>query len=252
MQLAYFDDSGEAGLQVLGCVVVPDSQWLRTLDAWTDYRRWLRANFGLRMSRGRGNRVPVEIHTTDLVTGAKEWRKLGLSREARVRALRAGLRLIGRNATVFGVAWDPGRKASASAPQLSRPAVACWVTAIERLSTYSSRSAKGDFVTVFADRGYEELFRKEFRRMRRFHRVGSLKGGTLAAAAPMMIDDPIIRDSRQSAFVQMADMVAYAALRELRPLPHASDLWRELGNGVLQDVNKYQTGSPRGIKLLPP
>jgi hypothetical protein len=103
--LGYVDDSGEQGTFVLAAVIVRDEAWLRTLDAWTDYRRWLRANFGYRIRKGRGRTVPVEVHATDFASGAGEWYGKHSHPDARIRALRVGLRLIGRHTRVFAVAW---------------------------------------------------------------------------------------------------------------------------------------------------
>lgn len=254
MLLTYFDDSGERGTYLLAGVIVPDDRWLDTLDAWTDCRRWLRTNFGLRIAKGRGRRVPIELHATDFATGAGAWHRLPVMREARLRALRVGLRLIGRFARVFAVAWIPERPMSETYERdyHEGPAVDCWRTALERLGTYSIKSRSGDRVATFTDSGYGPQFTRVMRKMRRHHRVGSLYGGSLAAEAPMLVDDPVIRNSKESVFVQMADLCAYAALRELLPTPFVRNLWGSIGDGVLRVVNIRQREQPPGIKLLPP
>lgn len=251
MLLAYFDDSGEEGIFLLAGVVVQESEWLQMLDAWTDYRRWLRQSYGLRISKGSGRRVPVELHATDIATGQKDWRPLKIGLEGRLRAYRVGLRLIGRFARVFAVAWVPERAASPY-PSATSPLTECWTVALERLTTYSMKSASGARALTFVDAGYEDQLRKVLRRMRRYHRVGSIYGGSLPAAAPMLLDDPVLRESKQSPFIQMADLCAYAALRELRPTKRVGDLWPHLGEGVLRQVNQQTRGQPPGIKLLPP
>lgn len=253
MLLAYFDDSGEAGTFLLSCVVVQEDHWLQMLDAWNDYRRWLRRDFKLRMSRGSGRRVAVPVHATDMITGSKDWRNLPVGREGRVRALRAGLRLIGRHATVFSIAWLPSRPIRDSyAPFHESPAIDCWRVGLERLASHSLYDHGGGKVVTFTDQGYETQMTRVLRKMRRYHQVGSLYGGTLNATAPMLLDDPIPRVSRMSAFIQMADLCAYAALRELHPRPGLHGLWTELSNGINRSVNKYTRGQPPGIKLLPP
>jgi hypothetical protein len=37
---------------VLACVLVDEGNWLNLLEVWTDYRRWLRREFGLRITSG--------------------------------------------------------------------------------------------------------------------------------------------------------------------------------------------------------
>lgn len=253
MLIAYCDESGEGGVHVLATVIVQDTEWLATLDAWTDYRRWLRDEFGLPIVKGRGRRKPVEVHATDLVGGNGDWRGLRLGRDARMRAFRVGLRLIGRHTKVFAVAWDPTRRMQESyRPYHEKPALDVWRTTLERLVTFSRVSAENQHVMAITDAGYGELYRRAFRKMRRHHRVGSMVGGTLTSNAPMFVDDPVVRDSKESAFVQMADLCAYAALRELRPRPPAEKLWSELGDGVVAAVNRYMRSEPAGIKVMPP
>jgi len=249
--LGYVDDSGEQGVFVLAAVIVRDESWLRTLDAWTDCRRWLRSNFGYRIRKGRGRTVPVEVHATDFVSGAGEWQGKHSHPEARMRAFRAGLRLIGRHTRVFAIAWDPARLAQgATAPKGGIP-IECWTVMLERFATHSLRDHSADRCVFFVDDGYGTKFTNAVRKMRRVHWVGSILGGSLPAAAPMLLDDPSVRDSKQAPFVQMADLAAYAALRELRPRALGTGLWAELGNGVVKDVNKRMHGQPPGIKLLP-
>jgi len=238
-------------LFLLATVVIRDESWLRTLDAWTDYRRWLRGNFAYRISKGTGRRTPVEVHASHFSTGAGEWYGKPYGLEARMRALRVGLRLIGRHARVFAVAWEPNRVAADADPPEGGIATHVWTVMLERLATHSNYDHGGDRVACFIDSGYGEQFARVVRRMRRYHRVGSIYGGSIPATAPMLIDDPSVRDSKQSPFVQMADMCAYAALRELRPSAATGGLWAELGQGIIRDVNKWMKGQPPGIKLLP-
>lgn len=242
--LAYFDDSGAQGRFLLACVVVPERDWLRLLDAWTNYRRWLRQDFGLPMWRRRGGRRRVELHATDFATGAGAWYGLSVDAAARMRAFRIGLRLIGRFAKVFAVAWDPLRSMSASyRPYHVSPAVDCWRTALERLASHSIYDRDGERVLTFMDSGYGPQFARVLRRMRRYHRAGSLYGGTVDATAPILIDDPVVRDSKESAFIQMADMCAYAALRELAPTS-VRNLWQALGARVRPPLTSGCAANP--------
>jgi Protein of unknown function (DUF3800) len=251
MLLCYGDDSGERGAFVLASVIMRDETWLRTLDAWNDYRRWLRTNFGLRIRKGRGRTTPVELHATDFATGAGDWRGLPVNRAGRMRALRVGLRLIGRHAGVFAVAWEPQRVQPHSQPPAGGIPMECWNVMLERIASHSFYDHSRDRAVLFVDEGYGHMFTQALRRMRRFHYVGSIYGGSVSAPAPMLLDDPSMRDSKQSAFIQMADPCAYAAMRELRPTASVSDLWKELDPGIIKDVNKRMYGQVPGIKLLP-
>jgi hypothetical protein len=131
-------------------------------------------------------------------------------------------------------------------------------TTLERLATYTryDRNHPDNNVLIFIDTGYGDQFRGTVRRMRRYHQVGSLRGGSLSAAAPMILEDPIPRDSKHSPFVQMADLCAYAAMRQLSPRSGLPDLWNDIGPGIVRDVNKHQrlkepNPPPPGIKAIP-
>ena len=159
--------------------------------------------------------------------------------------------MIGRNSRIFAVAWEPSRVRPGADPPAGGIPAECWGVMLERFATHSTYEHSGDRVLFFVDEGYGPTFTKTMRRMRRHHYVGSIYGGSLPAAAPMLLDDPSVRDSKQSAFIQMADLCAYAALRELRPTPATAGLWGELKTGTIREVNKRMFGQPPGIKLLP-
>lgn len=262
MFLSYFDDSGERGVLLLAGVVVHDSRWSDLQDAWFDYRRWLRNNFGVPIQKAQGRRRPhVELKGTDFANGSGPWRGLPVGRAGRLRAMRSGLRVIGNHAHVFAVAWMPNREMTGAWPaRHDSPLIDTWTTCLERLATYSQRHPihSGDRVMTITDQGNLGAFRTTFRRMRRFHYVGSLLGGSLSANAPMFVDDPSERDSRDSSFIQMADLAAYAALREVRPLADVHSLWPQIDGGtgtategILRAVNMRTHGQPPGIKLIP-
>lgn len=253
------DDSGEAGIFILGTVIVHEHSWAPLAKRWGEYRGWLRKTHGFRSFKGSKHHQPIELHATDFATGAGEWRFTSATLAQRLEAYRYGLAVIGQHAKVFAIAYLPSRPMTGTYPDFHQsPAVDAWRISLERLATYAKKDAQSkgggepEKVIVILDNGYGHQFKTVLRKMRHFHRVGSTYGGSLPAEAPMLIEDPITRDSKENAFVQMADLVAYAALRELRP-GKVQDLWSALGAGVLKEVNMYAGGpaQPPGIKLIP-
>lgn len=85
--------------------------------------------------------------------------------------------------------------------------------------------------------------RKIARKARRAGSAGSAFGtGHLGRPARLLIDDPVSRDSRQSYFIQLADVSAYAAFRRIHPSPHHApivpqEMWDELGEAIYADAN---------------
>jgi len=107
---------------------------------------------------------------------------------------------------------------------------------------------------VFPDEGHTYFIRRLMRKMRRFHLVRRHWGdGTIDFPIVRVPDDPNERSSADSYFVQLADWNAYAAHRSQHIDPAAkvpSDLWDELGERLLLQVNRVK-GGPPAIVLFP-
>jgi hypothetical protein len=92
------------------------------------------------------------------------------------------------------------------------------------------------------------------RKMRRFEHVPRRWGtGTLSVPVQRLVEDPNDRESRDSYFVQIADLCAFAAHRSryVDPLDAVdSGLWDLLGDRRLLKVNSV-SGGPPGIKYYP-
>jgi hypothetical protein len=103
---------------------------------------------------------------------------------------------------------------------------------------------------LMPDSGQYHWIRKLSREMRRFSMPGSMLG-TGALERPMLkvlIDDPVERDSRQSYFIQLADLNAYAAYRDTVPHPDfPAGMWQALGPAILTVVNMYKPQQTPGI-----
>jgi hypothetical protein len=73
----------------------------------------------------------------------------------------------------------------------------------------------------------------------------------------LLLDDPVPKRSSESYFIQLADLVAYAAYRKVfppiaraRPTVVPQTMWDELGPATLRAVNMY-SGGPPGIVQRP-
>lgn len=99
------------------------------------------------------------------------------------------------------------------------------------------------------DEGDPLTIRKRARKARRAGVAGSAFGvGMLRAPFRNLLDDPVPRDSRQSYFLQLADLDAYAAFRRLHPPPPArgivvpTRMWEYLGDAhmtVVRNTERY-------------
>jgi Protein of unknown function (DUF3800) len=119
------------------------------------------------------------------------------------------------------------------------------------------RSFQGAEVLIVHDEGDALSVRTNARKARRAGTAGSAFGtGLLSVPFRNLLDDPVPRDSKQSYFLQMADLAAYAAFRRLYP-PPARDvqivpqtMWDELGTARLARV-RNTARYPGPIAIVP-
>lgn len=249
---AYVDESGDLGsagskTYVLACILVRAEMWPETFDALIEYRRWLRLHFGIP--------VRAEIKANYLLRNAGPFRRLGLSEAARFAVYRQTIRIVPKlGMTVFAVLI---RKAELQAKTPGAdPREICWEYLLQRLERFMTRSKSP--VLVIHDEGEAPMVRRLARKARRAGTAGSAFGtGRLSRPARMLLDDPVPRDSRQSYFLQLADLAAYAAYRRIYPPPPRPvqivpmGTWDDLGAARLAPAN-YRSGGPSGLVAYPP
>lgn len=249
MYFAYFDESGDSGLEkrqtdtfVLACALVHDKQWLTALDRTVSFRTYLKENF----------HIPhrAELKATWLIHNKADIRQAKLAFEGRMAAYKAAMRFQRTSGVfrMFAILIDK-KKINKKDTDVRETA---WRYAIQRLERYGA--ANNENVHVIPDEGHSDFIKKKIRQMRRFNRVPSAFGlGTLKRNAENILEDPSERRSRESFFVQFADLNAYAAFRNVYPAKNVgADLWEELGDARIAEVTKLKGGAPCGIVVWPP
>lgn len=231
MLLAYVDESGDSGLggsrsYALGCVMVEHDVWLDRFDRLIGFRRHLRKLFGFP--------VRAELKANYLLQNGGPYLSANpLSERARFAIYRQTMRLQPKlELDTFAVVID---KAKASEKHPGRPVQdIAWEWLLQRLERRSVYEDK--YVMLIHDEGEAENVRKLVRKARRIGTAGSRFGtGMLNVPFKKLVDDPAPRDSRQSYFLQLADLSAYAAFRRLYPPPPREvpivpqRMWDELG-----------------------
>jgi hypothetical protein len=206
-EFAYIDETGDTGAAAqggsttytLGCVLVPMLQWTDTLDYFVNLRRNLKTTYGLLMRQ--------EVKANHLVGVKKVYTDLGLG-DGQVRDIYR--RHV--DATV-GFASGVGAVVIHKS-EIINPKIDVFGTAWEYLLTRlrkRTESARQPIVIVH-DEGDADRIRKHVRRFRRRNWQGSAYG-----AAPLLVEDPVPRHSHHSYFIQLADLIAYAASRHAVP-----------------------------------
>ncbi len=247
--LAYFDDSGDAGLAnsptkcfVLACVPVPESEWLHTLDALVSMRSRLHKSL----------RIPTrpEIKSSDLRRGRGPLTGLKMSPSHREKPFRSLLSHQARYltaATTFAVAIDKAKCAARNRD----PRATAWQYALQRVDTFCK--VADSRALLFPDEGHGRFIKRLTRRLRRFQNIPGAVGGRLQIPLTRLLEDPNDRQSHDSSFIQLADWNAYAAHRSsyVDPIPgFSANVWDARGARRLPAVNAL-TGGPPGIATWP-
>lgn len=243
--LAYFDESGDTGLMnsptrffVLACVLVPEMQWLASLDELVKMRRWLKKAFGIA--------TRPEIKSTDIRKARGPFDGLGMSPQHRMRIFSGLMRFQAarlQSLNVFAIAIDkakyPGDDVRATA----------WQYALQRVDRFCK--AADSRAILFPDEGHGKFIKRLTRRYRRFQNIAGAFGGTLKIPLLRVLEDPNDRESHDSYFIQLADWNAYAAHRSQYVDPVGgvpADLWDRLAGCLLLAVNAVRGGPPAIVR----
>jgi hypothetical protein len=253
MHLAFVDESGNVGTPgtmtfTLACVLMPATDWLATFDQLIAFRRFLRARFG----------VPIraELKANHLIRNEGAFKPLALPDGMRHVIYRQSMRLHHKlGLRTFAIVIDKEKLAD------RRPGVnprdVAWEYLLQRLERASELPPLGPtHLVLIHDAGEGDVARRLSRKARRAGTAGSQFGtGFLRVPFTRLINDPVPRDSRQSYFIQLADLAAYAAFRRFHPPPPRlapvvhQHMWDELGDARHLPV----TGRNRlGIVRYPP
>ena len=251
MHLAYVDESGSTGpgsslTFTLGCVLIDATRWPDVFDEMIEYRRFLRDEFDIP--------VRAEIKANYLLRNGGALRALGLSEGARYRVYRGLMRLQNKlELRAFAVVIR--KDIAAQRRHQFDPREVAWEYLIQRFERFTTNERTQ--VLVFHDEGEGTIVRSLVRKARRIGTAGSAFGtGSLKRPARLILDDPVSRKSHESYFVQLADLNAYAAFRNLYPPPARAvnivpqNMWNELGDARFAKVNMLRGGTP-GIVSWP-
>ncbi len=243
MYLAYIDESGDDGASgsksyALGCVMVDATTWPKTFDALISFRRFVRARFGIP--------VRAELKANYLLRNGGPLRQTPLSEHARRALYRSHMRVQAKlGMTAFAVVIDK-QKAIAKFSQGRATSDIAWEYLLQRLER-RAHYEKTEILLIH-DEGDAFAVRGRARKARRAGTAGSAFGtGILSRPFTRLLDDPVPRDSKQSYFLQLADLDAYAAFRRLYPVQQLpagrtsvvpQTMWDELGGALFTRVRR--------------
>jgi len=217
----YVDESGDPGKYdvniakalrpsrhyLLTGVIIPTSEWRNYLSALIEIRRSIKNEYGLNMRE--------ELHGVQLIypRGSKTYRDIG-SRKKRIELYKKFLEsAVTRmpNANVINVYADKSKRELSQVDIEERT----WRFLIQRFDNFLRWSANGEKGIVLADETNEVKIRRLMRRMRSFNPLPSrFSEKVILSPCERIIEDPVMRNSKASYFIQLADLIAHALFRK--------------------------------------
>jgi hypothetical protein len=207
MYLAYYDESGDDGyptysspLFTLSACYLHYLHWRDAFEAIRDFRRTMQGEYGLP--------VKLELHTKHFVLNKRPYRALAISDSDRVSIIGLFCDLLAQlDIRIVSVVIAKPRISSRRYEVLST-ALKYSVQRIEN-DLDPIRNPASRFL-VITDDGRVGKMRRTTRKIQRINYIPSRFGPeSYRQEIRSMIEDPLPKDSGESYFIQMADMVAY-------------------------------------------
>jgi len=220
--LMYVDESGDTGIQanstdrfVLTGMVFHELRWQSLLDDLVDFRKQLRVRTGFK--------VRDEIHSQEMINGRKSNNR-GIERHLRLQILKWCIDWIAAKPDIRIITICVSKQNKIDAAAVFELA---WESLIQRFeNTLSHRNFTGpansdDRGLLIPDNTNGQLLIRIVRRMRRYNPITNnlsiYAGGYRNMPLGHLVEDPFTKDSADSLFLQMADVVAYFAFQMYRP-----------------------------------
>lgn len=251
----YVDESGDTGLDgsptdhfVLAGVVIHESDWVASLERLVAFRRRMRATFGLALR--------TELHASHLLT--RPGRLVSIAKNDRLTIIRAFANEVAQMEHVRCICIQIDKRDKAAGYDVFDNA---WKALIQRFANTLRRSnfprgtTVGEKGMLFPDDTDQVKLKRLLGRVRRFNPVPNqpaFGAGYRDLPISEIIEYPSFRDSAESYFVQVADLVAFLHYQEIAPSQY---MRRTGGRSYFQRLTPVllraaSSSDPRGIVRL--
>lgn len=206
MRIAYYDESGDDGypaysspLFALSVTYLHHLNWQPTFQRLREFRSYLKDNFGLP--------IKEEFHTKGFLLNKNPYRNLNLQEDQRESVLDQYCLLVGNlDIKIINVVIVK--------PKINYPKYQVLDTALK----YSIQRIENDLdpthnpnerFLMITDSGRVGKMQSTTRRIQKINYIPSKFGPAYRSEIRTMIEDPLPKDSRESYFIQVSDLVAY-------------------------------------------
>ncbi len=214
MHILYVDESGDAGKFeegisqnsrhfILSGLIVSQDDWLQCLEGLKSFRKFIKQEYGLNLKE--------EIHASELIRVNKIEAYRKIKKRKRIEIFKKfieELPIIFNKGKVINICIDKSKFDSTRDIQ-----ELAWGRLIQRFNTFLSKSVR-DKGIIISDTTDEVLVRGLLRKMRIYNPVPSHYGGTRNIPTDNILEDPFLRDSKHSYFIQAVDTIAQALYRK--------------------------------------
>ncbi len=229
MYLMYVDESGDCGLPsdhsptryfCLSGVVVHELRWRETLSELTEFRRWIKKRYRVYMED--------ELHAAEMISKPSKLASSlqGLKKHERLAIIRHFADQLARlqDMSIINVVVDKESGKLLTKEDVFRGA---WYRLFQRFeNTIQYRNFPGpnnisERGMIFPDNTDGERLRKYLNEMRIQNRIKikQTSGSFIYDDKPIvsLIEDPILRDSQHSYFIQAADCAVFLLKQSIQP-----------------------------------
>ncbi len=247
MYLFYVDESGDVGKNnsptnyyILSAIIVHETSWQNLLDDTLLLKRSFKAKYGLLLKE--------EIHSSEFLQKRINIRN-NISRNMRLALLKKCLDWLNQrnDISIITVRVEKAGRQD--------PFEYAWQTLIQRLdNTLANRNFPGpqsinDKGIIICDNTDGEKLTRLLRKMRRYNQVSNMISygpGSRNIPLRAIIEDPVMRDSKNSFILQLVDVVAYFAKQIYEPNKYvrqkgAKTFYGRLANIINQHATRKQT-----------
>ena len=255
MYLMYVDESGDTGLDgsptehfVLAGFVIHEADWHPYLERLIAFRRRMGAAFGLPLR--------AELHSSHLLT--RPGSLAAIAKNDRLTIIRAFAKEVAALQLARCVCVHVDKRGKGAGYDVFEHA---WRALIQR---FSNTLVYGNFPRgagteergmLFPDETDQVKLKRLVRRMRRYNPIPNqarFGGGFRDLPVDRIIEYPNFRDSAESYFVQVADLIAFLLYQEIAPSAYMRRTGGKNHFGRLGPIllTQASSGDPRGIVRL--